>query len=248
MNSIERIKIGIGELEWFEKRYAFLSLIGVKILNPKHDYSQIEGFIKAPDNSFYKNGIFNFIIKYDRDPKKHPNIIFKTKIYHTEVAPNSGSCCIDCISFLREWKPQITLLGIISVLYEFMVYQCPLSTYVEAHDMSKFKEKCREYVEKYALKEFNPEYDYLCKEDYDLVNNLSWDYFTLTFVSISNENNHEPYQFRIKKEEEDNPASTYISRYIKGDTNRALIVGNKVFHPSVSIKECLNSKIVFLIP
>lgn len=66
MEGMERIKREVSVLEDFERKYAFLSLIGVKIIKPKNnDFSQIEGFIKAPDNSLYKNGIFNFIIKYN---------------------------------------------------------------------------------------------------------------------------------------------------------------------------------------
>ena len=54
---MERIRKEIAELEDFERKYAFLSSIGVKIIKPKNnDFSQIEGFIKAPDNSLYKNG------------------------------------------------------------------------------------------------------------------------------------------------------------------------------------------------
>ena len=30
--------------------------------------------------------------------------------------------------------------------------------------------------------------------------------------------------------------------------DKALIVGNKVFHSSISIKECIKSRIIFMIP
>ena len=71
------------KLENLEKNCGFLSSIQTKLLVPENDY-EIEGFIKAPDNSPYKNGIFNFIIKYPNDyPNNSPLIEIKTKIYHS---------------------------------------------------------------------------------------------------------------------------------------------------------------------
>ena len=242
---MERIRKEIAELEDFERKYAFLSSIGVKILKT-YDFSQIEGFIKAPDNSLYRNGIFNFIIKYNLSnyPSQGPELFLKTKIFHTECSLN-GNCCI---SFLKDWKTENNLLGILSVLYEFFVYQTysgyelPRSLF-NKYNISKFNETCQEYLDKYAYKEFNGGYDYLFQNDYTPIN-LSCDYFTLTFVFIENSS---VYQFKIQKNEENMPASTYLNRYTR-ESNKALISGNKVFHPSVSIKECLNSKIIFIIP
>ena len=50
----EILKKDLDELRDLEKNYGFLSLIGVKLLL-KHNQNEIEGFIKAPDNSPYKN-------------------------------------------------------------------------------------------------------------------------------------------------------------------------------------------------
>lgn len=168
----------IEELTDFETDYGFLNSIEVKILDPKYhdyDFKQIEEFIKAPDNSPCKNGIFHFSIK--------------------------------------------------------------------------------EYVKKYAYKEFNNEYDYLFKKDSRKIkkSNLSDDKFTLTFFCIENS---ESYNIRINKDEPDKPTYYYIGHYISPlMADKALIVGNKVFHSSINIKECIkeikkckNSQIIFMIP
>ena len=45
MEGMERIKREVSVLEDFERKYAFLSSIGVKIIKPKNnDFSQIEGW------------------------------------------------------------------------------------------------------------------------------------------------------------------------------------------------------------
>ena len=82
-NGIERIQYELKTLEHLESNYGFLSSIGIKIINSR-DLLNIEGFIKAPDNSPYENGIFKFLIKLDKYyPKSSPDLILKTKIFHT---------------------------------------------------------------------------------------------------------------------------------------------------------------------
>ena len=152
MEGMERIKREVSVLEDFERKYAFLSSIGVKIIKPKNnDFSQIEGFIKAPDNSLYKNGIFNFIIKYNlcNYPFQGPELFLKTKIFHTECS-ESGKCCI---SYLNSWERGNNLLGIISVLYEFFVYQTyngygHVKGLYNKDNISKFNDICQQLLDK----------------------------------------------------------------------------------------------------
>ena len=65
-------------LKDLEREYGFLNSIQTKLLVPER-INEIEGFMKAPDNSPYKDGIFNFIIKYpDNYPEMGPELILKT--------------------------------------------------------------------------------------------------------------------------------------------------------------------------
>ena len=113
----ERISKEFDDLESLEKNYGFLSSIGIKLLVPK-EKNKIEGFIKAPDNSPYKNGIFNFELIYSNDyPKKGPELRFKTRIFHNECNWNNGHICI---RMLNEWDSRYLLSQILSTLYEFL--------------------------------------------------------------------------------------------------------------------------------
>ena len=124
---------------------------------PDHDY-EIEGFIKAPENSFYRNGIFNFALKYPEDyPANSPLLIFKTKIFHCNVFEKQKN---DFNKFLYlSWKED-DLSIILGNLYGFFIFHnlydpfdCnSAEIYIRNHH--EFEIKCQEYVKKYASLEF----------------------------------------------------------------------------------------------
>lgn len=88
-------------LIYLERDYGILSSIGIKFASPKSRYNdELEVFIKAPENSPYKNGVFNFIIKFNHDyPNYGPSSNLKTKIFHTEVDNED-------IFFLNIWDKE----------------------------------------------------------------------------------------------------------------------------------------------
>ena len=86
----------LSKVKLLEEKYGFLSSIGIKLIFPEND-NEIEGFIKAPENSPYKNGIFNFMIKYNQGyPKDGPRLFIKTKILHCNLGYD-GHCCLDLL-------------------------------------------------------------------------------------------------------------------------------------------------------
>ena len=117
VNSLHIIKKDLEYLNYLEKNFGFLSSIGIKLLLNKN-YNEIEGFIRAPKNSPYKNGIFNFIIKYSDDhPNSSPELKFKTKIFHTHVR-DDGHCCIKLLGLWnKNTELSLTLIG----LYQFFL-------------------------------------------------------------------------------------------------------------------------------
>ena len=53
-------------------------------------------------------------------PLSMPELIIKTPIFHTECKHDNGHCCI---SFINNWDKEKNLKQILSVLYEFFVFQ-----------------------------------------------------------------------------------------------------------------------------
>ena len=238
----ERISSELSKVKILEEKYGFLSSIGIKLLVPQHDY-EIEGFIKAPENSSYKNGIFNFVLKFHEDyPHKSPILMFITRIFHCNVS-NEGKN--DFSQFLyRFWKENTELSIILGNLYEFFLFHCPQSPFDrEAAELYirnnyEFKNKCQEYVKKYALLEFNENLDYLFQNNSYSKRQFSDSSFTSVFVEILKEE-------RISKGENTNFERIY------NDKNILLIVGNKVFsrlNDFKDIQNYLNNEIIFIFP
>lgn len=238
----ERISSELFKVKILEEKYGFLSSIGIKLLVPQHDY-EIEGFIKAPENSFYKNGIFNFVLKFPEDfPHKSPILMFKTRIFHCNVSKEGKN---DFSQFLyRFWKENTELSIILGNLYEFFIFHCPQSPFnretaeLYIRNNYEFKNKCQEYVKKYALLEFNENLDYLFQNNSYSKRQFSDSSFTSVFVETLKEE-------RISKGENTNFERIY------NDKNILLIVGNKVFSRLNDFKDIqnnLNNEIIFIFP
>ena len=66
-----------------EERFRLLSLMGIKLLLSVEKTNEIKGFIKAPENSPYRNGIFKFKISFSNYyPEESPNLFIETNIFH----------------------------------------------------------------------------------------------------------------------------------------------------------------------
>ena len=220
------------KVESLEKNYGFLSSIGIKLLIPEHDY-EIEGFIKALDNTPYRNGIFNFIIKYPKDyPNKSPRIYMKTRIFHCN-ASRDGDCCI--VEPLRhEWKKIFELPSILSFLFQFCINNNPLSSFdMEVANLcrnnpSSFDKKCEVYVNQYALREFDLTRKYLFEEYYNNKIQFPKSEFTLLFI----DSNLEPIRLTVlNKDTFHEILKDDFRRYLNADFNMiSVIIGNKAFN------------------
>ena len=252
-SGLEKMLEDIEKLGHLEKEYGFLSSIGLKILeSSRRNVFNIQGFIKAPDNSPYKNGIFRFEIRFRPDyPQSKPDLSIKTPIFHTECHRDNGHCCI---SFIENWKTENNLAQILSVLYEFFVYQTNngynggASELFKANKILEFNEKCQEYVKKYNenenLKSYKKEDFLFQEEEYtSIIHGLP-----LSEVIIVNIQNLKSIRLTIDRSFLNEPVKSLIERYlgIRGDF--ALIVGQKVYDSSIKLGECFANPIIFLIP
>jgi len=77
-----------------------------------------DAVIMGPTESPFTGGVFRLEIHFPTDyPFKPPKVVFKTKIYHPNIAP-SGAICLDILK--DQWSPALTiskvLLSICSLL------------------------------------------------------------------------------------------------------------------------------------
>lgn len=127
-------------------------------IKPKGDeLFKWESIIKGPANTPYETGYFKIDINLPSDyPYKPPHMVFKTKIFHPNINPDSGSICIDILK--DNWSPALTLdkvlLSLISLL-EAPNPDDPLNT--EAANLYKGKrqaydDKVKQFINKYGYK------------------------------------------------------------------------------------------------
>ena len=250
----ERIIKELEQLVDLERNYGFLSSIGVKLLrnNDNDTNYQIEGLIKAPENSPYKNGIFNFLLKYGNDyPNNAPELLFKTKILHCECAEN-GHCCTQ---FLRDWNQGKNLSQIIGAIYQFFMacyyyqngYNNAAKHLLRDKGVSFFDKECQKYVRSYANLFFDDNSDYYLFQDINDETSkelfskdincvfLGGDIFKLFFSSF-------PSLIELKQ---------MLSKRVNNNSldNKAIIIGNKVYSfKNPSLKFFSNSKTIFISP
>ncbi|KAH9262999.1 hypothetical protein BASA83_013695 [Batrachochytrium salamandrivorans] len=71
----------------------------------------------APDEGFYKGGVFVFTFKVDTDyPHKPPKVLCTHKIYHPNI-DLSGNVCLNILR--EDWKPVLNITPSWSVYHIF---------------------------------------------------------------------------------------------------------------------------------
>lgn len=169
--NIKKFYKDLKEVEFFIQK-GFLN--SFKILKG-NDLFDLDVYIKSPDNSPYKNGIFLFNIKSHFDDKDKILIykaLIKTKIFHMNSS-ESGNIANDYF-FLKKGKQ--SLLGSFFALFQFFVLNNPNEpvrlecAILYKKDPSLFNQNCEKWRDKYALKDFpnNTEYLFENKKENEL--------------------------------------------------------------------------------
>ncbi|KAJ3512653.1 hypothetical protein NLJ89_g3405 [Agrocybe chaxingu] len=84
--------------------------LGPIVLEPSDSLYIWKGSIPGPQGSVYDGGIFNVEIVLPNDyPFSAPRVLFKTRIYHMNIA-ESGNICIDILK--HNWSPALSLFKV----------------------------------------------------------------------------------------------------------------------------------------
>lgn len=129
--------------------------------DPKHWTCLMIG----PEGTPYANGYFRLTIDFDNDPpKKPPEIIFQTNIYHLNISKNGKVC----LKSNNEFTEGGNFINVFYEIYFLFVKQNPGSTwtdYAERKDQyenrrEEFNRIAEEWTKKYAtIEEANKIYD-----------------------------------------------------------------------------------------
>ena len=229
----EKLFQDLKQVEYFTQR-GFLD--SFKILNGSN-FCEIYLYIKAPDNSPYRSGIFLFNIMNRLDEEKSIllyNALIKTKIYHMNSSTGGQ---IDNSYFTRSIVKQ-NLLGALFALYQYFVLNNPNDSFrrdlaqLYKENKSLYLQNCKECTEKNALKEFPNNVDYLFKNEVELNEKYKYNDKIEILCSIGK-------YIKIKKKEF-NIETVFEKLEIKDYDNWSFIVGNNTYYD----KSDINSEII----
>jgi ubiquitin-conjugating enzyme E2 D/E len=113
-----------------------------------------DGLIVGPTDSPYAGGMFRLEIHFPTDyPFKPPKLVFKTKIYHPNIAP-SGAICLDILK--DQWSPALTVSKVLLSICSLLTDPNPKDPLVPEiaqeymQDRETYNETARAWTEKYA--------------------------------------------------------------------------------------------------
>ena len=115
----------------------------------------------GPRETPYSSGLFNISIQFPENyPNAHPEVRFKTPIYHLNVnpraMPNNNNLGDICLSVLNFWKPEYKVADIIVSIYALFYMVNPESPYgfdrrdEYINNRNLYEEKIKYFTRKYA--------------------------------------------------------------------------------------------------
>ena len=121
--------------------------------NPDIFHWQITFF--PPIGTDYEGAFYKIEARFFEDyPKSAPQLKFITRIYHCNIAEDTGHFCLNSIK--ADWKPSLTMEDIFNHVMILFYKQFPDNAmngdaaHLYKTDKNKFLEKVKEYKTKYA--------------------------------------------------------------------------------------------------
>jgi ubiquitin-conjugating enzyme E2 D/E len=123
-------------------------------INDEDMYSDHHVLLKGPKDTPFENGIFKISINMPQDyPFKPPKMIFKTRVYHPNIA-SDGSICIDILK--DQWSSALRLNSVILSISDLLANPNPNDPLVPdiarqySTNRELYNKNVVEYVKKYA--------------------------------------------------------------------------------------------------
>jgi ubiquitin-conjugating enzyme E2 D len=113
-----------------------------------------DAVIMGPTESPFTGGVFRLEIHFPSDyPFKPPKVVFKTKIYHPNIAP-SGAICLDILK--DQWSPALTISKVLLSICSLLTDPNPKDPLVPdiaeeyMRDRQKYEDTAKLWTARYA--------------------------------------------------------------------------------------------------
>lgn len=113
-----------------------------------------DAVIMGPTDSPFTGGVFRLEIHFPSDyPFKPPKVVFKTKIYHPNIAP-SGAICLDILK--DQWSPALTISKVLLSICSLLTDPNPKDPLVPdiaeeyMRDRQKYEDTAKLWTARYA--------------------------------------------------------------------------------------------------
>ena len=123
-------------------------------INDDDVYAEHHVILKGPSDTPFENGVFKLSITMPVDyPFKPPKMIFKTRIYHPNIA-SDGTICIDILK--DQWSSALRLTNVILSISDLLANPNPNDPLVPdiarqfSNNRELYNKNVVEYVKKYA--------------------------------------------------------------------------------------------------
>ena len=95
--------------------------------NPEENIAEIYADLEGPADTPFEGGVFRIKLIIGRDyPASPPKGFFITKIYHPNVAQDTGEICVNTLK--KDWKEDVSLCRIMKVIWCLLVVPFPESS------------------------------------------------------------------------------------------------------------------------
>ncbi|XP_049695522.2 ubiquitin-conjugating enzyme E2 S [Helicoverpa armigera] len=90
------------------RRLAASPPAGIKLLLREDDLTDVVAQLEGPADTPYAGGTFRVRLVLGREfPAAPPRAYFLTKLFHPNVAPDTGEVCVNTLK--RDWRPELGL-------------------------------------------------------------------------------------------------------------------------------------------
>ena len=190
-----------------------ISSLGINVgLIDDYDIYKWRVCLIGPKDTPYAKGIFYIHLIFPEDyPKKSPEIVFFTPIYHPNVNPCKpafkGQEPLGYVRFIYNWKSETTQREILTRLYSIFYLGNPESGYVYdrckemRNNFGLSMQKARYFTVKYATysqkqEPYDKDWDFSCNEN--VLNSISSPTKGDKIIkSFNNDNNNKTLNFRL---------------------------------------------------